>query len=574
MKLNKLILLLTTLLLALPACGQSVDNETLLDSLDQMIARQESFVEQKEADIRELRKRFRYQTNEEESYALRSMLYDEYYVYDADSAMNLAKANLQQAKMWGKPDMEAEWNIKVSFVYAATGLLEAAERQLVGVDEKSLPRDLKVEFFRQRIYILSHYIQYASGNVEQAKRYQGEEAALKDSICDLVSKEDRLYMWQKAWGPKPSVVKEQLIREMAKSELDSRFDAMNAYCLSHIYEIEGNMEEKVHYLIISAMADVRSCNRDIASLEELAKWLFSQGDIDHSYKYINYCLQMDRLYHNRVHMVSLSEVLNDIHDAYRLRLEEQQNRLYMLLVVVSVLVLLLVVLIVALLLGNRRLRASRADSREANAELKHNNAELDEMRADLSEANSKLSEANDKLSDLNQQLTEANGRLRDANYVKEEIIGYVFSICSQYISRMEEFRKRVSRQLKTGQTEELKQTIEKPMQQAELKDFLVTFDQVFLNIYPDFVQDFNALLRPEERITLKEGELLNTELRIYALVRLGINDSVKISEFLHCSAQTVYNNRLRCRNKAIGPKEDFARTVMELGKTPVDGSQV
>lgn len=99
-----------------------------------------------------------------------------------------------------------------------------------------------------------------------------------------------------------------------------------------------------------------------------------------------------------------------------------------------------------------------------------------------------------------------------------------------------------------------------------LKEFFHTFDQVFLSIYPDFIEDFNALLRPEERIAVKEGELLNTELRIYALVRLGINDSVKISEFLHCSAQTVYNNRLRCRNKALIPKNEFAQTVMSLGK--------
>ena len=92
------------------------------------------------------------------------------------------------------------------------------------------------------------------------------------------------------------------------------------------------------------------------------------------------------------------------------------------------------------------------------------------------------------------------------------------------------------------------------------------FDAIFLHVYPSFVSDFNELLLPEERIVLKEGELLNTELRIYALVRLGINDSVKIAELLHCSPQTVYNNRLKVRNKASVPKEQFAETVRLLGK--------
>lgn len=100
----------------------------------------------------------------------------------------------------------------------------------------------------------------------------------------------------------------------------------------------------------------------------------------------------------------------------------------------------------------------------------------------------------------------------------------------------------------------------------ELKEFYSNFDAIFLHIYPDFVSDFNALLQPDKQIIPKEGELLNTELRIYALVRLGISDSVKIAEFLHCSPQTVYNNRLKTRSKAIVPKEHFADIVKSLGK--------
>ena len=121
--------------------------------------------------------------------------------------------------------------------------------------------------------------------------------------------------------------------------------------------------------------------------------------------------------------------------------------------------------------------------------------------------------------------------------------------------------------MKTGQFDEVKQmTAGSTIVQSELKEFYHSFDALFLHVYPDFVDDFNAFLLPEEQIVLKEGELLNTELRIYALVRLGINDSVKIADFLHCSPQTVYNNRLRTRNKAAIPKESFAEVVRSLGK--------
>ena len=163
-----------------------------------------------------------------------------------------------------------------------------------------------------------------------------------------------------------------------------------------------------------------------------------------------------------------------------------------------------------------------------------------------------------------------NAELRESNYVKEEYIGYVFSICSNYISKLDEYRKNINRKIKAKQIDEAKALTDTPtMAHNELKEFYKNFDAIFLHVYPNFVSDFNSLLNPEERIVLKEGELLNTELRIYALVRLGITDSVKIAEFLHCSTQTVYNNRLRVRNKAIIPKEKFAETVRSLGKISV-----
>lgn len=544
------------------------DIEALLDSLDIMLTQQDRFIQIKETKINEVRSRIRRGADLEEQYTMNSLLYDEYYVYDADTALNLCKRNLAIAEQLNKKEWIDEWNIKTSFIYAATGMLSQAEEQLSGIRSDNLPHDLKVEYYRQYIYILSHMVQYA-GSGDEAKKYMQIQELYVDSICNSVSKDDPLYLWQKAWGPNPQQVKEGLIKVIEGSKMDSRFDAMNAYCLAHIFELEGNTKERLRYMIYSAMADTRCCNRDISAMEELAKILFAQGDINHSYTFINYCMENDRLYHNRVHMISLSEVNKDIHDAYLQKIAEQSTVLRISMGAMVVLILSLALLIALLLRAMRNLRSSQAKVAETNTNLQSSNMKLEEARKGLSLANEKLSELNNQLTEVNEKLTVANGNLRDTNYVKEEIIGYVFSICSQYISKQEDFRKRILRQLKTGKLEDLKSTVDQPLQQNELKEFYHTFDQVFLNIYPDFIDDFNSLLRPEERITLKEGELLNTELRIYALVRLGINDSVKISEFLHCSAQTVYNNRLKCRNKAIIPKNEFAQAVQSLGKAEV-----
>lgn len=187
-------------------------------------------------------------------------------------------------------------------------------------------------------------------------------------------------------------------------------------------------------------------------------------------------------------------------------------------------------------------------------------------RSELSLANESLKQANESLQKVNEKMQLTNDQLKESNIVKEEYVGYVFSICSNYISKLEEYRKDINRKAKAKMLPEILAMTEKQtVVQDELKEFYQNFDAIFLHIYPNFINEFNELLAPEERIEPKKGELLNTDLRIYALVRLGITDSVKISEFLHCSPQTVYNNRLKVRNKAIVPKESFTGAVRNLG---------
>lgn len=522
------------------------------------MANSDNFVRQQTERIAQLRQRFKPNARPEETYALNALLYDEYYVFRGDSAMSYADRNLQIARKLQRPEWEAEWQIKKSFVFAVQGMLKEAEEELSKIDISQFPTDLRVEYYRQKIYILSHYNQYYGGT-EQARSYYDLEVHYRDSICHLVQPSDPLYLWQKTWGDDPSSVKAELIKRVQHSALATRLDAMNAYCVAYILRQEGKEEESSKWLAISALCDIRSCNADIASLEELAIWLYQQEDIDRSYNYMSFCIQKALGYPNRVRIVSLSNVFNNIRVAYMERSNNLQRRGVIALVVLTVFAIFLVVLVFNTIRQMRQLRTSKSSLADANAQLGEHIAQLNEAREQLAEANAQLST-------VNAELAEVNAQLRESNYVKEETIGYVFAICSNYITKLEDYRKRIHRQVTAGQIEELRRSTKNPVTTEELKAFFHTFDQVFLNIYPDFVQDFNTLLRPEERIQPRDGELLNTELRIYALVRLGITDSVKIADFLHCSPQTVYNNRLRARNKSIIPKTEFAQTVQQLGK--------
>lgn len=551
--------------------GQSLT--TLLDTLDVTIANYDRYASQKESRILSLRRQLAQKQLPADRYAVQTLLYDEYHVYDADSALSICDRQLRIATQMDNADWQSEWHVKRSFVLAATGLLDEAERELESVEARShlLPSVIRAEYFRQRIYLYSHMQQYlgsaAAGS--QAARSKNERADIlqglyNDSVLLIVPRRDPLYLWQMAWGYEVGsreirAIKAQLEHAIENSDMNNRFDAMNAYSLAHIYNMEGDTENYLAALVKSAIADVRCCNHDIASLEELARLLFERGDLERPYTYINFCLVNDLAFHNRVRVVSASEVYEQIH---RTSVERQRQQHRQIVSIVCVLIALSVVLALVVLQLYARIRRSR---REEKA-LAEANSELQRLNRQLSETMSQADQTNGTLAGVNAKLSEAISELHESNFVKEETIGMAFTLCSNYITRMEEQRKTLSRLVKTNQMELLNSHLSSSQSTALLKEFFQHFDQLFLNIYPDFIDDFNALLRPEERLHPKEHELLSTELRIYALVRLGINDSVKISEFLHCSPQTVYNHRLRVRNKSDIPNSEFAATVQKLGK--------
>ena len=170
---------------------------------------------------------------------------------------------------------------------------------------------------------------------------------------------------------------------------------------------------------------------------------------------------------------------------------------------------------------------------------------------------------------INDELHEKNTQLTDSNIIKEQYIARFFDLCSMYIDKLEDYRKSLNKLAQNRQIDELyKQLKSTSMMENELDELYKNFDAIFLNLYPTFVADFNALLVEDERIVLKSEDLLNKELRIYALLRLGITDSVKIASFLRCSLSTVYNYRTKARNKAAISREDFEKMVMRIGVPP------
>ena len=568
MKLYSIFLSLIIIPICCSALPYGKELEKLFLQLDSTIKHSNIYIDIKENKIRHLRSQKDKARTPEEHYWVNSMLYDEFYVHNIDSAMYYANENITISNKLHHDAEYDKWRIKKSFLLTLTGLLKEAQDVVSDIHGNDLPLDIRIAYYEQLIYLYSHFGQYLGDiNKSLQNEYLQKEKVYIDSINKIIYPNHPSYYYFRAKNhlndKKLPALTDTLRTMLACSSLEKHSDAKNAYTLAHLYENNGQRSNFLKYMIYSALADIHVSNKDIASLEELAQVVLEYGDIDRAYHYVNYCLKVAQEYPNRVRVLGLAPLQDKIFQALRERTQLQKKRMTSYLILVSVLSVILLCSIFYIYRQMKRLSQSRQQLNKANTLLNNHVVELSVTQQQLANMNSQLKV-------LNEKLKESNNRLRESNDIKEEYIGYVFSICSNYIDKLDNYKKIINRKIKARQFDELKSMIDSPtLTHAELKEFYRTFDLIFLRIYPDFIEDFNNLLLPGERIVLKEGELLNTELRIYAVVRLGINDSVKIAEFLHCSPQTVYNNRLKIRNRSSVPKEQFAQVVRLLGRNKV-----
>lgn len=557
---------LTSIILTFIICSSAsgAGNEVLLRRLDSLINHKEDLEQLKTNRIADATRKAANASSDNERYLFNSLLFDEYSTFRVDSALKYINLAIATAQTTGNKDWLADAMIDKSSLLVGTGLLKEGEDIMQAIDRNTLSDELLISYYGQMIYLYSHFGNYTGGKTNE---YYIKERTYKDSIMQVITPAHKDYLWYKAWDilgtdkKDPSLIP-ALEKKLASSEFNSREDAKDFYALSKLYEWQDDKENYEKYMILSAITDVTTANAEIASLEELAKIVFNngKGDIDRAYSYINYSLNKALTYPNRVRAFGIAKTQDDVNRAYQQRNREQEQRIKLYLVLACVLAVVLIITVAVIVYQNRKLKLQRSDLDSANKNLNRNVAEL-------SEAKTQLGLANESLKKLNEELNSINQELKESNYVKEEYIGYIFTICSSYISKLESFRKNIHVKAMAKKYKEIEDyTSKADMMKEELRDFYKSFDTIFLHIYPDFIKDFNALLQPDKQIMPKEGELLNTELRIYALVRLGITDSVKIADFLHCSPQTVYNNRFRVRNKALIPREAFAETVRTLGK--------
>ncbi len=307
----------------------------------------------------------------------------------------------------------------------------------------------------------------------------------------------------------------------------------------------GSLEEYIIHLARSARADIVSCTTDHASLSMLSEILFHIGEVERAFGYIQIAMHDATFYNSRLRPWQVAAILPVIEQSYRNRMDVRNTSLWMAITLIS---LLLIVILIVLLQKSKQ-----------NRQIRQHKAQLEEMNATLSEYITQLSELN-----KSEHLLAAE--LNEANTVKEQYIGLFLVICSNYIDLLKSYHNNVRKKLSQGAIESLQSEIKTStiIEDAE-EEFYTNFDNAFLSLYPTFVKEFNALLKEDMQIVLKNPRVLNTELRIFALIKLGITDSSRIASLLRYSVNTIYNYRAGVKNKAVVARDDFEDDVRKIG---------
>ena len=527
--------------------GANNIGRTELDSLDQTIKNKQIYVDIKKERIGNLKQML--QTPEISSsqvYEINKSLFYEFKTFNCDSAFSYAEKNLEIAVSFNHPDWIDESKLHLSAVFYIIGMYKEALDMLNSIDKNTIKNELKINYYNNYKEVYGYY---SSNNNVYVAKYKKISDDYRDSLLSVLNPASNHYL---------IVYAEKLLEEgkldesekiltdlLAKSSsVDHEFAVLN-YAVADVYRKKGDIERAKTHFTLSAEADMKNAIKENASMQALALLLYETGDLNRAYEYIK-CSLEDAIFCNaRLRTVEISKIFPVIDTAYQEQTIKQKKQLMLYLALTAVLSFFLMAAVFYVYKQMKKLAIARKELHGMNLQLK-------ELNAQLVQANS--------------QMKKSNQKLFEANHLKEEYIGHFLDLCSTYINKLDTYRKMLFKKASASQWEALFTTLKsKDFIERELEELYNYFDNIFLHLYPDFIEEFNQLLMEEERFTLKQGELLNPELRIFALFRLGISDSSKIAAFLHYSASTIYNYRTKVRNKAVVERDEFETRVMEIG---------
>lgn len=469
-------------------------------------------------------------------------LYDEYFVFQFDSAMVYVDKAIQLADRIGDKYHHDKSRIEKASLLAVGGLYGEAMGLLGEIDSVKLDEDLRFTYTITHYYVYTYWADYCHDNTYSPRYRERADSYLKQAVA-MLRPSDSYYDF--FWGEYYIYVErndqralQHYFKTLKTAPVESRWYAMASYAIANNYSANNDNSKYEEYMLRACISDLLNCTRENLAMQDLAMYMFKKGDdnILLAERYINFAMDDAKNYNNRLRIIEISQKLPVIVSTYREKLSSQNSLMRMALLGVSVLCVFVVVLLYFYSRQNRQLARHRHE----------------------------LSQSNHLLSSLNEKLNSLNSRLLDTNSRRERLAKLYIDLCAKYIDRLSKFEVLVKRKIKVGQVNDLLNTASSSrLSEEDAATFMNSFDTAFLDLYPSFVTEFNALLREDEQIVPPHKGRLTTELRIYALIRLGVKESSEIAALLFYTPRTIYNYRSTIKSRARN-RETFESEVEQL----------
>jgi len=557
--------------------NEQVTSENLLVQLDSVIFNRDEYIKIKIAHLSDLQQKLTDSgLGDREKFDVLERLYSEYHSFDADSAYAMSQRQLSLARKINDSGLIMNAMLNKANILCVVGMYHDALSLIDSVPSRELPDYLRAYYFHSKRTLYGNLASFATFKPERERyekftdKYRDSLLAVNDpkSVFYILIKADQLNVHNR---PKEAIdMLEAFIRDNDLSEHDR---AICAFTLSDAYGKVNDIANQKKQLTISAISDMKTAVREYISLRQLALLLYQEGDLGRAYKFLTIAVDDAAESNARQRIIELSDSYPKINRIYIETVRDQKKMLECTVLIITALSLILVILLFYMRKQMLKIADSRKKVEDANNMLSELNSQLSFSNNRLNELNHQLSESNEKLTELNQQLIHSNNKLQDAyseiaeiSELKEVYICQYMNQSLEHIEMLDTYRKSVAKLLNAHKADDLKDLVKSSkIIEDELKSFYAQFDKTFLNLFPTFVEDFNNLLLPEEAI-IPKNQALNTELRIFALIRLGITDSDKIAKFLRYSLTTIYNYRTKVRNKAKGDRNQLENEVAKIGR--------
>ena len=505
--------------------------DSLLKVLDHTISKRSIYEEKKKADIDKLKQEKKGLEDRINIYDINNRIIHQYESFICDSAELYISENIQIAEKNNDKNFLYESKIELAFIYSLSGLFIQAHGLLTSIEYDMLPASLKRRYCWTYIRYYENLIKYTD-DVKYSSQYIKEKELFRNKVTRLLDNDSDDYLKENAFKLQEAGNYNEALKILfslfQKQQPETHSYAMAAMSLAKVYALAGNRDEEDFYLTLAAITDIKLAVKENEALLSLSTNLYENGYTDRAYNYIKVALEDANFFNSRFKNSVIARVQPIIENSYLQKIEQQKKnlRLY------AVFITLFVVALIIALYSNYRQKKIILKTRE-------------------------------NLLQKNEELVELNKRLDDANIIKEKYIGYFMNQNSVYIDKLERYRKEVNHKIKAGLINELYKSSSNTFEK-EIEGIYTNFDGAFLELYPNFVEEFNSLLKPDKQFKLPKNQL-NAELRIFALIRLGITDVAQIALQLRFSTQTIYNYKSKVKKNSIIESDLFEEQVKKIG---------